>query len=95
MVIHSYRHRFGLVLGDPAVEDIERQLTTQPRITVPTIALHGAANGLVPLRGSEHHDRLARARFTAAYEHRVIPLMGHNLPQEAPRDFAAAVLSLI
>jgi hypothetical protein len=25
----------------------------------------------------------------------VIPLVGHNVPQEAPREFAAAILSLI
>lgn len=91
VVIHSYRHRYGVVPGDPAVEDIERQLATQPRITVPTIALHGAANGVLPSGESEQQGRL----FTAAYEHRVIPVVGHNLPQEAPQDFAAAVLSLI
>ncbi len=91
VVIHAYRHRYGVVPGDPAVEDIERQLATQPRITVPTIALHGAANGVLPSGGSEQQGRL----FTAAYEHRVIPVVGHNLPQEAPQDFAAAVLSLI
>lgn len=27
--------------------------------------------------------------------HRVIPGAGHNLPQEAPREFAEAVLSLV
>ena len=91
VVIHSYRHRYGAVAGDPAVEDIERQLAAQPRITVPTIALHGAANGVLPAGGSEQHGRF----FAAAYEHRVIPLAGHNLPQEAPQEFAAAVLALI
>jgi pimeloyl-ACP methyl ester carboxylesterase len=91
VVIHAYRHRYGGVPGDPAVEDTERQVATQPRITVPTIALHGAANGVLPSGGSEQQGRF----FAAAYEHRVIPLVGHNLPQEAPQDFAAAVLSLI
>jgi pimeloyl-ACP methyl ester carboxylesterase len=32
--------------------------------------------------------------FTGRYERRVIPLVGHNVPQEAPREFAEAVLSL-
>jgi pimeloyl-ACP methyl ester carboxylesterase len=90
VVIHSYRHRYGVVPGDPAVEPIERQLATRPRITVPTVVLHGAANGVMSSGGSEHPHRL----FTAAYERRVIPLVGHNLPQEAPQDFANAVLSL-
>jgi len=91
VVIHSYRHRFGLAPGDPAVEDTERRLTAQPPITVPTIVLHGSNNGVTPVASSEHHDRF----FPAAYERRVIPAAGHNLPQEAPRDFAAAVLSVV
>lgn len=91
VVIHSYRHRFALAPGDPAVENTERLLAAQPRIAVPTISLDGGGNGVMPLGGSEHHDRF----FTAAYERRVVPVVGHNLPQEAPHDFAAAVLSLV
>ena len=39
---------------------------------------------------SEDHHRF----FTGTYERRVFPGVGHNPPQEAPRDFAEAVLSL-
>ena len=91
VVIHSYRHRYGVVPGDPAVEAIEGQLATQPRISVPTIALHGAADGVLSWGGAEQSGRC----FTAAYEHRVFPGVGHNLPQEAPQEFAAAVLALL
>jgi len=91
VVIHSYRHRFALVPGDPTVEDTERRLATLPPITVPTITLHGSDNGVSPVASSEHHAR----HFTGGYERRVVPGVGHNLPQEAPREFAAAVLSLV
>ncbi len=91
VVIHSYRHRFGLVPGDPSVEETEQLLTKQPKISVPTIALDGDADGVALSGGSEHHHRL----FTGPYERRVIPGVGHNPPQEAPRDFAEAVLSLV
>jgi pimeloyl-ACP methyl ester carboxylesterase len=91
VVIHSYRHRFGLVPGDPAFEDTERRLTEQPLIAVPTIVLHGIEDGVTSVDSSEHHRRF----FTASYERRVISVAGHNLPQEAPHDFSAAVLSLI
>ncbi len=91
VVIHSYRHRFGLVPGDPSSEDIEARLAAQPPITVPTIVLHGQDDGVTPVAGSERHDQ----HFKARYERRVIPDAGHNLPQEAPDDFAAAVLSLL
>jgi pimeloyl-ACP methyl ester carboxylesterase len=90
VVIHSYRHRFGLVPGDPAVEDIEQRLADQPRIAVPSIALDGAGDGVMPAGGSDRHARF----FTGKYEQRVIPRVGHNLPQEAPQELAAAVLSL-
>jgi pimeloyl-ACP methyl ester carboxylesterase len=91
VVIHSYRHRYGLVPGDPAVEDTERRLTAQPPITVPTISLHGSDNGVSPVATSERHAR----HFKGPYERRLIPGVGHNLPQEAPGEFAAAVRALI
>ena len=91
VVIQSYRHRYRLADGDPALEDIERRLESQPAITVPTVVLHGSDNGVSPVASSEAHRR----HFTGPYERRVIPQVGHNLPQEAPGDFAGAVLSLL
>ena len=57
---------------------------------MPTIAPHGAGDGVGPLAMSEGHAR----HFSGLYERRVIPLAGHNLPQEAPEAFARAVLDL-
>ena len=91
VVIHSYRHRFGLTAGDPALEATEKRLAARPPITVPTVVLHGADNGVAPARTSERHASL----FGAAFERRVIPHVGHNVPQEAPDEFAAAVLALL
>lgn len=90
VVIHSYRHRFGLAPGDPAVAAIEKRLEAQPPITVPTVSLDGAGNGVSTPAGI----RADRKRFAGRFEHRLIPMVGHNLPQEAPREFADAVLSL-
>jgi len=91
VVIHSYRHRYGLAAGDPALEQIERRLAAQPAITVPTVALHGQANSVLPAGGSD----LAARRFTGAYRREVIPVIGHNVPQEAPQRFAEAIFSLL
>jgi pimeloyl-ACP methyl ester carboxylesterase len=91
VVIHSYRHRYALVPGDPAAEDTERRLVTQPRISVPTVTLDGGGDGVMPSGGSERHARF----FSGKYERKVIPRVGHNLPQEAPQEFAAAVLSVV
>jgi pimeloyl-ACP methyl ester carboxylesterase len=90
VVIHSYRHRYALVPGDPAVEATEKRLAARPRIAVPTVVLHGADNNVAPLRTSAAHAVF----WSGPFERRVIPRVGHNVPQEAPREFAAAVLSL-
>ncbi|MFT5445520.1 MAG: pimeloyl-ACP methyl ester carboxylesterase [Gammaproteobacteria bacterium] len=90
VVIQSYRHRYALADGDPDVQAIEDQLAAQPPITVPTIVLDGDGDGVAPIGsigGGRNH-------FTGAYEHRVIPRVGHNLPQEAPEAFASAILLL-
>ena len=91
VVIHSYRHRFGYADGDPSVGAIERRLAAKPRISVPTIVLHGDGSGLSPSESSLKHA----AFFTGPYQRRVIPSVGHNLPQEAPDAFADAVLELV
>ena len=91
VVIHSYRHRFGGIPGDPAYDALEAQLALQPRITVPTIVLHGDADGVDPAGTSASGD----PRFAGFYERRIVPGgIGHNIPQEAPAAFAEAVLSL-
>jgi pimeloyl-ACP methyl ester carboxylesterase len=90
VVIQSYRHRYANAPGDPALEPIEERLAAQPRIPVPTINLHGAADGVTPAEGSEGHAR----QFSAFYERRVVPVAGHFLPREAPETVVAAVRAL-
>ena len=91
VVIHSYRHRYGLVPGDKSLEDTERRLASQPAIAVPTVALHGEANSVLPAGGVERREQ----RFSGTYRRHVVPVVGHNVPQEAPQVFAEAVLSLV
>jgi pimeloyl-ACP methyl ester carboxylesterase len=91
VTIQSYRHRFGNAAGDPALELVEQRLAAQPKITVPTIVLHGEADGIQPPSASDSHSRF----FTGPYERRVLPKIGHNPPQEAPKPFADAILELI
>jgi pimeloyl-ACP methyl ester carboxylesterase len=91
VVIHSYRHRFGYAPGDPMLEPIEQRLATQPPITVPTITLIGGGSGLSgPARAGDQAPH-----FTGPYQQRVIPVVGHNIPQEAPAAVADAVLELL
>ncbi len=90
VVVHSYRHRFGLVDGDPQYADMERRLSAMPSITVPTITLEGETDGVSPPGGKRPDGK----PFTARYENRLVANAGHNLPQETPDAFAAAVLDI-
>ena len=91
VVIHSYRHRYGLADGDPRYADIQRRLAALPPITVPAITLDGDADGVVPATDGS----ASAAKFSGPRVHRVIPRAGHNLPQEAPEEFAVAVMELV
>jgi len=91
IVIHSYRHRYGLVDGDPRYADIQRRLTALPPITVAAITLDGEGDGVAPATDG----KASATKFTGRRVHRRIPSAGHNLPQEEPEAFAAAVMELI
>jgi pimeloyl-ACP methyl ester carboxylesterase len=90
VVISNYRWRLGLADGERQFDEVERRLAEAPAIAVPTITLEGDANG------APHPEPSAYARkFSGKYSHRLIKGgIGHNLPQEAPQEFAQAVLDV-
>jgi pimeloyl-ACP methyl ester carboxylesterase len=90
IVIHNYRWRLGLAQGEAKYDDVEKQLAAAPVITVPTITMEGDANG------APHAEPSAYAKkFSGKYSHRTISGgIGHNLPQEAPRAFAEAIIDV-
>ena len=90
IVIHNYRWRQGLADGEAGYEHLEAKLAQGPAIAVPTITMEGDANG------APHPEPAAYAKkFSGKYEHRTISGgIGHNLPQEAPRAFAEAIIDI-
>src|SRR5271163_4022645 len=90
VVIQSYRHRYGVAPGDPALDTIEAQLAHQSPIMVPTIALQGEADGVSPPDRTEGAAR----HFTGHYQSRIIPRAGHFLPREAPEAVVQAISEL-
>jgi pimeloyl-ACP methyl ester carboxylesterase len=90
IVIHNYRWRLGLAEGEAKYDELEKKLAEAPVISVPTITLEGDANG------APHpaHDSYAK-KFSGKYAHRNIDGgIGHNLPQEAPKAFAQAIIDV-
>jgi pimeloyl-ACP methyl ester carboxylesterase len=90
IVIHNYRWRIGLADGERQYDALERRLAEAPVIHVPTITMEGDANG------AAHPEPAAYAKqFVGNYKHRLLKGgVGHNLPQEAPLDFAQAVIDV-
>jgi pimeloyl-ACP methyl ester carboxylesterase len=86
IVIHNYRWRLGLAEGDPKYDSLETQLWAGPVITVPTITIASDFDG--PNTGGAAY----RDKFSGKYAHRILPGIGHNVPQEAPQAFAKAVV---
>ena len=89
-MIHNYRWRLGVAKGEPKYDELERRLAASPVIAVPAITLEGDANG------APHPDSSSYAKkLSGKYAHRTINGgVGHNLPQEAPRDFAGAIVDV-
>jgi pimeloyl-ACP methyl ester carboxylesterase len=50
----------------------------------------GADDGVDPPSPKEEDAK----KFIGFYNRRVLPGVGHNVPQEAPRSFAEAILAL-
>jgi pimeloyl-ACP methyl ester carboxylesterase len=91
VVIHNYRWRQSLAEGEARYDELERRLAAGPAIAVPAIVMEGDANGAPHFSG----DAAFRKKFTGPYAYRLVTGgIGHNLPQEAPREFAQAVIDV-
>jgi len=88
IVIHNYRWRLGLAEGENRYDEIEKKLANSPVIAVPAVTLEGDANG------APHPDpSLYAGKYTGRYIHHTIKGgIGHNLPQEAPKEFVNAII---
>jgi pimeloyl-ACP methyl ester carboxylesterase len=91
VAIHSYRHRFGTAAGDPRYAELQRRLAPLPPISVPSVTLDGDKDGVLPASDGS----ASASKFTGRRIHRVVRGAGHNVPQESPEAFTAAIMELI
>ena len=90
-MIHIYRWRLGLAMGDPKYDDLEQRLAAGPVITVASIALDGGSNGVAPPTDGSSY----RKKFTGKYSHQIVKGNArHNLPQEATQASAEAMVEV-
>jgi pimeloyl-ACP methyl ester carboxylesterase len=91
VTVHSYRHRWGLVPGDPAYAALEARLSPSPVITVPTLLVHGARDACNDPVTSEHREQF----FSARYERLLLDGVGHFPSREAPDAVAKALVAFL
>ena len=88
IVIHNYRWRLGLAPGEAKYDDLEQKLFAGPVITVPTITISSDFDG--PAKDGAPYAK----KFSGKYSHRIFDGIGHDVPQEAPQDFAKAIVDV-
>lgn len=88
IVIHNYRWRLSLADGERRYDALEQRLAERPVITVPAITIASDLDGPA-IDGAAYRDQ-----FAGRYSHRILKDIGHNVPQEAPRAFAQAVVDV-
>ncbi len=91
ITFHSYQHRWGHAPGDPAYAEDDAALTPAPTVHVPTLVLHGDADGVSTLATSANRAH----HFSGRYERRVLPGIGHFPQREAPDLVAQEVLRFL
>jgi pimeloyl-ACP methyl ester carboxylesterase len=89
ITIRNYRCRYNwLDKGEPQYAELEDRLQQFPAISVPTITIASDFDG-AGAAGTAY-----RSKFTGRYDHRILPGIGHNVPQEAPQAFAKAIIDV-
>jgi pimeloyl-ACP methyl ester carboxylesterase len=86
IVIHNYRWRLGLAPGESKYDVLENKLATSPAVTVPAITISSDFDGAAA------DGKSYASKFTGKYNHKILKDIGHNVPQEAPEEFARAIV---
>ena len=91
VTLHSYQHRWGHAPGDSRYDADEQALSRVAVLDVPTLVLHGAADGVNPPETSEGKEHYFRGR----YERQVLPGIGHFPQREAPQRVSAELIRFL
>jgi pimeloyl-ACP methyl ester carboxylesterase len=90
VVLHSYRHRWGLAAGDPNYDHLEKALTPAPPLVVPALVIHGGADQCNdPATSDGRH-----AHFKGRYERVVLHGIGH-FPQRESAEVAPIIADFL
>lgn len=91
VTLHSYQHRWGHAPGDSRYDTDEQALSQVVSLAVPTLVLHGGADGVNAPETSEGRERY----FQGRYERKVLPGVGHFPQRENPQQIAAELIRFL
>jgi pimeloyl-ACP methyl ester carboxylesterase len=91
VTLHSYRHRWGFVPGDPAYASDTAALKPLPVLATPTLVIHGKDDFVNPVATSANKE----AWFSGGYHRVVLDGVGHFPQREAAADVADAILGFV
>jgi pimeloyl-ACP methyl ester carboxylesterase len=91
VTLHSYRHRWGHAAGDPRYAADDAALVPAPVLDLPTLVVHGAADG------ANHPDTSAGKErwFSGPYRRVVFDGVGHFPQREAAPRLARTLLDFL
>jgi pimeloyl-ACP methyl ester carboxylesterase len=91
VTLHSYQHRWGHAPADPYYDADEKMLHPAPVLNIPSLVLHGGADGVSLPATSANKEPF----FSARYERQILPGVGHFPQREAPKKVAEAILNFV
>lgn len=91
VTLNSYQHRWGHAPGDSRYDADEQALAQVSPLDVPTLVLHGGADGV---NGPETSEGKAHY-FLNRYERKVLPGIGHFPQREAAQQVAAELIRFL
>ena len=91
VTLHSYQHRWGHAPGDSRYAADEQALAQVVPLAVPTLVLHGGADGVNAPQTSEGRERY----FLGRYERKVLPGVGHFPQREQAQQVAAELIRFL
>jgi len=91
VTLNSYTHRWRHAPGNPVYEQDDAALNPAPVLDVPTLMLHGEADGVNPVASSADKEGFFKGR----YERVLLPGMGHFPQREDPQRVATEILRFL
>ncbi len=91
VTLHSYQQRWGHAPDDPRYDADTPIVRDAPVLDVPTLVLHGAADGVNLPASSANREHL----FTGHYERVLLEGVGHFPQREAPQQVARELVRFL